>query len=161
MRPLLRLSIISIINRWYPHCGAIGVSWMISHRCSSRKYEYCLFNYFISSLYILPNSTLPDGEVEVAIWLFYKIDFSRLSNPLWQITKSTGPSCQVHISKPAFPSYQFQTTKATLPNCQVQICFLNCPHHKKIMGCALSEFFQVCWNFYPKKSDPFKIQTTL
>jgi len=38
-------------------------SWMISHECSSIKYESFLLNYFVSLLYLLPNSTLPNGEV--------------------------------------------------------------------------------------------------
>jgi len=134
---------------------------MISHGCSSTKYEYCLFNYFVSSLYLLPNSTLPNREVQVTIWLFCKINFSGLLSPLCQITKSTSPNCQVHVAKSAFPSYRFHTTKATLPNCEVQICFVNCPQHIIFLGCPMSNFFQVCWNFYPKKSDPLKIQTTL
>jgi len=112
-------------------------------------------------LYLLPNSTLPNGEVQVTIWLFCKIDFSGLSSPLCPITESTVHNCQVHGAKLAFLSYQFHTTKAILPNSQVQICFVNCPQHKKVLGCPMSKFFQVCWNFCPKKSDPFKIQTTL
>jgi hypothetical protein len=128
---------------------------MISHGCSSIKYEYSLLNYFVRSLYLLPNSTLPNIEVQVTIWLFCKIDFSWLSNPLCQITESTVPNCQVHGAKSAFPSYQFHTTKVILPNCQVQICFVNCPQHKKFLGYPMSTFFQVCWNFCPKKSDPF------
>jgi hypothetical protein len=134
---------------------------MISHGCSSIKYEYCLFNYFVSSLYVLPNSTLPNGEVQVTIWLFYKINFSRLSNPLCQITESIRPNCQVHVAKSAFPSYQFHTTKVTLPNCQVQICFLNCAQHKFFLGCTLFEFFKPAETSTQKKLDLFKIQTTL
>jgi len=107
--------------------SSIEDSWMISHKCSSIKYEYILLNYFVTSLYLLPNSTLPNGEVQVTIWLFCEIEFAGLSNPLCQITESTVPNCRIHVAKSAFPSYQFHTTKATLPNCQVQICFVNCP----------------------------------
>jgi hypothetical protein len=117
---------------------------MISHKCSSIKYEYFFVNYSVGSLYLLPNSTLPNGEVQVTIWLFCKIDFSRLSSPLCQITESTVPNCEVHVAKSAFPSYQFHTTKAPLPNWQVQICFVNCPQHKKFLGCRMSKFFLVC-----------------
>jgi len=109
----------------------------------------------VSSIYLLPNSTLPNGEVEVTIWLFYKINFFGLSNPLCQIADSTGPNCQVHVAKSAFPSYQCHIIKATLPNCQVQICFVNCPRHKNFLGCPRSECFQVCWNYCPKNSDCF------
>jgi len=89
---------------------------MISHECSSIKYEYILLNYFVSSVYLLPNSTLPNGEVQVTIWLFCKIDFSWLLSPLCEITESTVPNRQVHGGKSAFPSYQFHTTKQ---HCQI------------------------------------------
>jgi hypothetical protein len=97
--------------------SSIEDSWMISHECSSIKYEYFLLNYFVSSLYLLPDSTLPNGEIHVTIWLFCKIDFSWLSSPLCQVTESTMLNCWVHVAKSTFPSYQFHTTKATLPNC--------------------------------------------
>jgi hypothetical protein len=116
---------------------------MISHECSSIKYEYFLLNYFVNSLYLLPNSTLPTGEVQVIIWLLCKINFSWLSSPLCQITTSTLLNCQVHVVKSTFPSYQFHTTKATLPNCQVQICFVNYPQHKTLLGCLMFKLFQV------------------
>jgi hypothetical protein len=150
--PLLCLSIFS---RWYPHSWAIEDSWIISHACSSIKYEYCLFNYFVSSLYLLPNSTLPNGEVQVTIWLFYKIDFSRLSNPLCQITESIGPNCQVpccqiSIPKLPIPHHEGNITKLSSPNLH-----FSCPQHKEIIGCLLSEFFHVYWKFH-KKIRPFQ-----
>ncbi len=87
---------------------------MISHECSSIKYKYCLLNYFVSSLHILPNSTLPNGEVQVTIF-----------------AKSTFPGCQVHfaksqsqqclIVKSMLPSQHSQATNSTSPNQHCQI----------------------------------------
>jgi hypothetical protein len=70
----------------------------------------------VSSLYLLPNSILPNGEVQVTIWLFYKIDFSGLSNPLCQIAESTGPNCESML-----PSQHFQATNSTSPRQRCQI----------------------------------------
>ncbi len=129
---------------------------MISHECSSIKYEYFLLNYFVSSLYLLLDSTLPNGEVRVTIWLFCKIDFSWLSSPLCQVIESTMFNCQIHVAKLAFPSYQFHTTRATLPNCQVQICFVNYPWHKTFLGCQMFQFFSSLLKLLHKQIKPFQ-----
>jgi hypothetical protein len=81
---------------------------------------FCKFTLSTSQFHFI------NGEVQVNIWLFFKIDFSGLSSPLCRITKSTVPNCQVQGAKSVFLSYQFHTTKAILPNCQVHICFVNC-----------------------------------
>jgi hypothetical protein len=123
-------------NPWsFVHCRFMNdISWMLIH-----KIWILLVQLFLSSLYRLPNSTLPNHEVQVTIWLFCKINFSGLWSPLCQIIKSTVPNCQVHVAKSAF---RFHTTKATLPNCQVQICFVNCPQHKKILAVQCLIFFR-------------------
>ncbi len=128
--------------------SSIKDSWMITHECSSIKYEYCAqllwqvhFTYFPIPLCQM---------VQVTIWLFCKIHFTWLLSSICQITESTLLNSQVHVAKWVFPRYQLHINKAILPNCEVQIHFVNCPNeplHKKFLGCPTP---QVCWNFCPK-----------
>jgi hypothetical protein len=128
---------------------------MISHGCSSIKYEYCLLNYFVSSLYPLPNSTLPNGEVQVTIWLFCKINFTGLS-----IHFAKSQSQQFPIVKSMLPSQHSQATNSTPPRQHCKIVkskfALWTAHSIKISGLSNFWKFSGLLKLLPNKIRPFQ-----
>ncbi len=108
---------------------------MITHECSSIKYEYHLLNYYVKFTLPISQPTLPNGPS------YY---LTILQNPLYRVVKFTLPNRIVNSSQQSstccqinMPRYQFHINKAILPNCEVQIHFVNCPNeppHKKISG---------------------------
>ncbi len=81
--------------------------------------------YLPSGFYESPKSTLPNGEVYVAISAFPNYPTPIFSIwltcqvGLYESPKSTLPNGKVHIANSAFPSYQLHITKARVSHCQV------------------------------------------
>jgi hypothetical protein len=98
-------------------------SWMLIHKiwilCST---------VMSSSLYLLPNSTLPNGEVQVTIWLFCKIHFTlvvkfTLPNHRVNIVQLSSRCCQVSIPKVPITHQQGNIAKLWSSN---SLCELPC-----------------------------------
>ncbi len=119
------------------------ISQMLIH-----KIWIFLFNYFVGSLYLLPNSTLPNGEVQVTIWLFCKIDFSRLSSPQCPIVKSMLPSQHSQATNSTPPRHHCQIVKSKFA--------LWTAHSMKNFWAARCLNFSGLLKLLPKKIRPFQ-----
>jgi len=87
--------------------SSIENSWMITHECSFIKYETICSTIMSSSLYLFPNSTLPNG-------LGYYLTI--LQNPLYLVVKvhfAKSHSQQCSIVKSMLPNQHCQGTNST------------------------------------------------
>ncbi len=127
-----------ISSRIFRKVHPIEHSWVITHECSSIKYEYCaqLLCQVHYTYFPIPLCQMVQGT----IWLFCKIHFTwfvKFALPSHRVNTAqlSSPCCQVSI-----PKVWLHINKAILPNCEVQIHFVNCPNeppHKKFLGCPM------------------------